>query len=247
MQLRRASRSCGRREYADDRTRRRDRYDQSYAEHWREYAKPNRRGREERRKIARKAIRALGQGEEALEEEEATVMVLALPENDEPVRPDPAAPPVEEARASAQRIAPSVDVVVSVDARAAHGIAAGFENIADAVAGLIRSAPLASLVRTFVRDNAQQLECERERNDTLRDTLAKEQQDHAVTKNELKHAGTRTAAQQMLQVLGGVFAGYGLSELKTTRFGWALVAIGAAMVVVGCLPTISLLWWKGKP
>jgi len=174
--------------------------------------------------------------------------VPAVPEDDEPVRPDPSAPAAEEAVASAQKLAPRPDIGVGVSVRTGRGIAAaGFEEITEAIAGAIRSAPVSSLIRALFRETAEQLERERERNDALRDALAKTQQDHAVTKNELKHAGTRTAAQQMLQILGGVFAGYGLSELNTTWFGVAPTVIGAAMVVVGCLPTIMTRWWREEP
>jgi len=95
-----------------------------------------------------------------------------------------------------------------------------------------------------VQTSAEQLESERRRNDELRDRLAEEQTKRAVGVNELKHAGTRTAAQQMLQILGGAFVGWGLSELKTTNVGWVFVVLGTVMAAVGCLPTIRLPWSK---
>jgi len=61
--------------------------------------------------------------------------------------------------------------------------------------------------------DAQQLERERARTDALQDRLANEQQGHAVTKNELKHAVLERCTANVAG-LGGAFVGYGLSELK---------------------------------
>jgi hypothetical protein len=178
-------------------------------------------------------------------------------EGEEPLKPGSSAQPAEEATASDQSRATTTAPAIPVDlARVQHGIApASIEDLAESLAGLVRAAPGAAVIRSMTLIGVEQLERERERTerereraDDLQHRFGQEQQDHAVTKNDLKHAGERTAAQQMLQIVGSAFIGFGLSELITTWWGASYLVIGTAMATVGSLPIIMLLpWLRRRP
>jgi hypothetical protein len=84
----------------------------------------------------------------------------------------------------------------------------------------------------------ERLECQ--------EKLAREQQDHAVTKTNLTHAGTRTAGQILLQILGGGFFGWGVSAIDKSWAGLAYIVIALVMIGIGSLPILTIPWWRGR-
>jgi F0F1-type ATP synthase assembly protein I len=76
------------------------------------------------------------------------------------------------------------------------------------------------------------------------DKLAREERDHAVTKTNLTNAGTRTAAQMLLQILGGAVFGWGLSEMSKTWAALLYLVIAVVLIAIGCMPIVTIPWWR---
>ena len=98
----------------------------------------------------------------------------------------------------------------------------------------------------LLRDQRECLERRAREQLEWQETLGRERQEHAVTKTNLRHAGTRTAGQTVLQILGGGFFGWGLSQIGTSWFGLAYLVIALVMIGIGCLPLITIPWWRGS-
>lgn len=116
------------------------------------------------------------------------------------------------------------------------------EDVNEALVSLIKQEGLRSMFLSYLRDNSQRLEQAIRRGDEFQERFARERGTHDVTRNDLKHASTRTAGQTLLQILGGGFFAWGLSEIGKGWGSAAFIGIGLAMVIVGCLPIITIPW-----
>jgi hypothetical protein len=141
------------------------------------------------------------------------------------------------------------------------------EEVLAAVSNLVRGGAARDVVRALLRDYGERYREVLDRADELQERLlreqreglerltreqlaaqerlGREQQEHAVTKERLQHAGTRTAGQTLLQILGGGFLGWGLSVIDTSWSGAAYIGIALVMITLGCLPVLTIPWWRG--
>jgi hypothetical protein len=140
------------------------------------------------------------------------------------------------------------------------------EDLNEALVSLIRNEAIRSVVLAYLRDNGERYDQAIRRGDDLqerllieqresqerlarekldcKENLGREQQAHAVTKRDLTHASTRTTGQTLLQLLGGGFFAWGLTEIGKSWAAAVYIGIGLVMIVIGCLPIITIPWWR---